>query len=168
MTGDKKSAWRSPWVIAWVGLVLIVLSVNLVMVYLAIGHNPGLVMEDYYERGKNHEETLFKRLARDPGWRMEILAPDTIPLGQATAIRFRMLDRQEQPVASDRVTLFAYRPSDARQDFSVAMQPESPGIYWAAVRFPLKGVWDLVAAVRQGDDEFNAPLRIRVGMNDPR
>ena len=35
------SAWRSPWVIAWIALVITVLGVNLTMVYLAFATNPG-------------------------------------------------------------------------------------------------------------------------------
>ena len=71
----KQSAWRSPWVVAWVAILVVFVVISGVRIFLAIDTNPGLVVEDYYERGQDYEENRLKRQARDPGWRMEIEAP---------------------------------------------------------------------------------------------
>ena len=155
-------AWKSPWVIGWVASIFVVLGANLVMVYLAVATNPGLVVEDYYERGQHYERSLFKRAARNPGWHMTIDLPDQPSAGQEVPLRFSVVDRAGVPVARDAVTLFAYRPSDASKDFSTPMEQELKGLYEARVSFPLKGVWDLLVSVRDGDAEYNLARRVVV------
>ena len=46
---SNNRAFRNPWVIAWIALVVIVLAVNIAMITLAVTTNPGLVDKDYYE-----------------------------------------------------------------------------------------------------------------------
>jgi nitrogen fixation protein FixH len=166
-TGKKTSAWRSPWVIGWIGLILLVLTANLIMVYLAIKSNPGLVVEDYYERGQDYERTMVSRLARDPGWLMNLDVPETITAGTIHRMHFVLVDKAGQPVDPDGVTLFAYRPSDAARDFSVDMAAEAEGRFKAEISFPLIGTWDLLVSVRSGEDEYNLGERISVAKPSP-
>ena len=155
-------AWRSPWVIGWAGLIVAVLAVNLTMVYLAIATNPGLVNDDYYERGQHYENTLVSRLAKDPGWTMRPDFPRDIELAEPTTIRVSLVDKAGQPVTPDSVTFFAYRASDKSMDFSAVMSEEGKGRYAAKVSFPLLGFWDGVIAVKQGEDEYSTGERIIV------
>lgn len=161
-TSPPTPAWKSPWVIGWVVGVLIVLSVNLVMVYLAITTSPGLVVKDYYDRGQDYEKTLLSRMARDPGWQMSLDLPARLEQGRATAVGLTLKDRDGVPVRAERVTLHAYRPADARQDFAVPLGDVGSGLYWGEVHFPLKGVWDILVSVRQGQDEYHQGQRIQV------
>mgnify|MGYP001769743253 CR=1 FL=1 len=161
--GSSRRGGRNFWVIGWVGLVLAVLLVNLVMVYLAMTNNPGLVVDDYYERGKNYEETLVSRRARDPGWKMEIFEPERIDVGAPAVFAFEVRTSDGRFLDPEWVTLFAYRPSDAKADFHLPMRKVGPGRFEAEVRFPLKGVWDLLLAVRSGDQEYSAATRISAG-----
>lgn len=158
----SNSPWHNPWVIAWIGLVVTVLVVNLTMAYLAVSTNPGLVNEDYYERGQHYEKTLASRLAKDPGWTMHLDIADDLTSNEATTIRVVMVDKAGQPVTPDQVTFFAYRPSDKTRDFSAPMVEEGKGRYAAQVSFPLFGSWDGLIAVRQGDEEFTSAARIEV------
>jgi nitrogen fixation protein FixH len=155
-------AWRSPWVIGWFALVLSVLAVNGVMIYFAVTTNPGLVVEDYYDRGQYYEHHLASKLAQDPGWTMRVELPQEIKVGEAQVLRFHVLDKAGQPVASDAATFFAYRPSDVSRDFSLPMEPEGPGRYAVRVSFPLMGVWDTVFAARLGQDEHSQGQRLLV------
>lgn len=155
-------AWKSPWVMAWIALVIAVLGVNGVMVYLAVATNPGLVVEDYYERGQNYERTMLSKDARKPGWILRADIPEQVKAGVVTPIRFFLVDKAGQPVTPESVELFAYRPSDASQDFSVPMTQEGPGRYLADVAFPLIGVWDTLVAARYGEGEYNVGQRINV------
>ena len=157
------SAFRNPWVIGWLGLVAAVLSINLVMVYLAFSTNPGLVNRDYYERGQGYEQTLLTRQARNPNWTMRADIPQVIRVGTAERVRFFLVDRAGQPVDAESVTLFVYRPSDAGQDFSIPMTREDRGRYAVDVSFPLVGVWDVLIAVTSGDDEYTVSERLNVG-----
>lgn len=156
-------AWKSPWVIGWIALVLAVLGVNLTMVYLAIATNPGLVTEDFYDRGQNYEQTMVTRLARDPGWNLHADVPGDLVAGRSSVIRFFITDQAGQPVEPDGVRFFAYRPSDASRDFQLPMVEEGKGRYMVEVSFPLLGVWDTLVAVSNGEDEYNLGKRVNVG-----
>jgi len=155
-------AWKSPWVIAWIALVVAVLGVNGVMVYLAVATNPGLVVEDFYERGRNYERTMLSKDARSPGWTLRADIPQEIVAGVPSPIRFFLVDKAGQPVTPESVELFVYRPSDAARDFSIVMAQEGPGRYVAEVSFPLIGAWDTLVAARHGEDEYHVGRRVDV------
>ena len=53
---DNPNAWRNPWVLGWLALVAVVLVVNAVMITIAFVTNPGLVTEDYYEKGQSEPD----------------------------------------------------------------------------------------------------------------
>jgi len=156
------SAWRSPWVIGWIAMVVIVLGVNLTMVYFAIMSNPGLVSENYYERGEHYERTLVSKLLHEPSWLMKEDIPKDIKAGEQRFVRFFVVDSAGRPVDAERVTFHAYRPSDAKQDFSAPMREEGKGRYVAEVQFPLYGVWDTLFSVTANGAEYNKGERIQV------
>jgi nitrogen fixation protein FixH len=153
-------AWKSPWVIAWVAGVLIVLGANLFMVFLAVQTNPGLVAEDYYDRGQDYEKTLFSKRANAPDWHMRIGLPELLEAGDEIPVQFTILDRAGMPVQPDSVTFYAYRPSDASRDFSLPMRMESKGLYTTKAQFRLKGAWDILISVASGGEEYNLGQRI--------
>lgn len=159
---ESKSALRSPWVRGWIGIVLTVVTANSIMIYLAMDGNPGLVVEDYYERGQDYEKNMLARQAKDPGWALEVVAPRAPQLGEPALIMLTLSDQAGLPVVADSVTFFAYRPSDAKQDFAQPMVQEGPGQFSVAVTFPLKGVWDTLVSVRQGEHEVNHAKRLIV------
>ncbi|WP_295451767.1 FixH family protein [uncultured Thiodictyon sp.] len=156
------SPWRNPWVLAWIGLVATVLVVNATFIYFAIATNPGLVADDYYDRGQHYEKTLASRLAKDPGWTQRIDIPDDLKASVPATILVTLVDKAGVPVTPDQVTFFAYRSSDKARDFAVPMTADSPGRYSARVTFPLFGAWDALIAVRHGEDEVTTGERIDV------
>jgi nitrogen fixation protein FixH len=156
------SAWRSPWVIGWIALIVVVLLANGTMIFFAFLTNPGLVTEDYYERGREVERTIVTRAQEGPGWLMRIDTPSDVRAGEVTKIRYFVVDKAGQPVTPDQVTYFAYRPSDAARDFSVPMTEEARGRYVAEVRFPLGGVWDGMVGVRSDGEEYVVGQRVSV------
>lgn len=163
---DKNSAWRSPWVIAWVAMVVIFFSMNMIMIFMAADNNPGLVVDNFYERGQDYEKNMLKRRARNPGWNMQLELPNLIEqVNQPVTCRLTVHDKSGQPVTPESVTFYAYRPSDAGQDFSIPMGQIKPGVYEAEIRFPLLGAWDTLVSVKQGEDEYSTPQRIGVGMD---
>lgn len=155
-------AWKSPWVIGWVAAVLVVLGVNLFMVYLAIATNPGLVVEDFYDRGQHYEQTLASRRARAPDWNLHADVPAGLAVGQPAIIRFFVTDPTGQPVSPEGVHFFVYRPADAGHDFDQPMVAEGQGRYRTEVRFPLPGAWDMLVAARHGEDEYHLGRRLHV------
>ena len=156
-------AWKSPWVIGWIALVVVVLAVNATMVYLAIETNPGLVTEDFYDRGQDYEQNMVSKMARDPGWHLHADIPKGLVADQSAPIRFFITDKAGQPVTPDAVHFYAYRPSDATLDFNLPMVEEGRGRYLVEVSFSRMGVWDALVAVQNGEDEYNLSARISVG-----
>lgn len=161
-TKTSASAWRSPWVIGWIAMIVVVLVVNSVMIFLAYATSPGLVRNDYYEGGREVERTIVSRLEEGPGWTMNIDTPADVRQDVSTRVRFVVVDKAGQPAAPDNVTYYAYRPSDAGLDFSLPMVKEAPGRYMAEVRFPLAGIWDTLVAARYGSGEASLGLRVSV------
>lgn len=144
-------------------LIVFVLA-NAIMIYLAGSRNPGLVVENYYERGEDYEENLLKKLANDPGWQMTIDPPQAVEVGAPSRFGFTILTKEGQPASPDSVVFYAYRPSGKIHDFSVPMQQEAAGRYQADVSFPLKGIWDIVVAAKVGEEEYHASYRLSAGV----
>ncbi|WP_428607675.1 FixH family protein [Sedimenticola sp.] len=162
---DKQSPWRNPWIQGWIGLLVVFLIANMVMVYLAVSHNPGLVVDDYYERGQEYEKNMLKRQARNPGWQMKVIAPESVDVAKPTRFGVRIIGKDGYPVAPDSVTFYAYRPANSKLDFSVPMQATDSGVYEADINFPLLGVWDILISAKDGEDEYNLPYRISAGVH---
>jgi len=161
---SNRRALRNPWVLGWLAMVLIVLGMNAAMVVLAVVTNPGLVVDDYYERGRDFERNILSRhSARSAlGWQMNLDVPERIALQQPGTFRIVVADAVSRPLTGARVQLFAYRPSDAKADFAVALPEQGIGRYQTEVEFPLKGIWDLIVHVEHADQTFDLPRRISV------
>ncbi len=158
----SSSPWRNPWFIGWIGLIVVVLGVNAIMIVLAFVTNPGLVIDDYYERGRAVERSLTTRRAEAPGWTMSLDTPADITKNRATVVRFYVVDSAGQPVRPDQVTYYAYRPSDPTADFSLPMVEEAPGRYAAEVSFSMSGLWDTLVAAQTDGQEVVYDQRIGV------
>ena len=159
---NPNSAWRSPWVVGMVSLLLAFVAVSGYRIYLAYATDPGLVNSDYYEKGQDYEKTMNARRIRAAQYELSVEVPNRIHVGEPATVRFVGVDVSGVPLKGDSATVFAYRPADKTRDFSVPMEQEGDGRYVAQVSFPLKGAWDLVVSLKQGDEEINAPRRLMV------
>jgi len=163
LSQHNKQAFRNPWVLGWIAMVLAVFAINAYMVTQAYLTSPGLVNDQYYDKGKNYNETLVKRRAVAAlGWKVKVDRPGKPLLGQPAHYQIRAVDAQGNPIQADEVRLYAYRPADETADFQVQLLPEAPGHYSAEVAYPLKGMWDIVIHVRQGDYDYEIAQRTRV------
>ncbi len=161
---SNKQAFRNPWVLGWLGLLTVVIGVNIAFITTAIVTNPGLVSNDYYQQGRDHEQHYLQRVAdrKALGWNAKLDLPKHVPFGADQDIQLTVSDRSGDPLRGAEVVLNAYRPSDAKADFSVPLQEVAPGQYKTATRFPLKGVWDLIVVVKRDDKGIDLPHRISV------
>ncbi len=159
---STSSPWRSPIIMIWSGLLLLFFIANGIFIYLALNSNPGLVIDNYYERGQDYENNMLKRRAIDPGWNMRIELLGVPVLDQPAEIRFHLSDQSGNLLLPDRVVLYAYRPADAKGDFEMRMSELHTGVYQADVSFPLLGVWDLLIVVSKDSAEHSEALRVNV------
>ncbi len=167
MTVPKKdTALRSPWGRAIIGMLLVFVSANIYMLYTAGDSSNRMINKDAYKRGEDYEENLLKRLARDPGWKMKVSAPDFVDVAVVTPFTFTITDKDGAPVDPDTVVFYVYRPSGAEHDFSLPMERVAAGEYRADVSFPLKGVWDILVAATKGEDEYTQPYHVSAGVDN--
>ena len=160
---EKDSALKSPWIRGLIAMMAVIVTVNIIMITVAFKSSPGLVVDDYYEKGKNYNKSLEKMAAQKAlDWEVHLSAPEKIELGEKTRYGLTVVDRSRSPLLADKVEIYAFRPSDVAADFSVQMIPQGAGQYAVDLMFPLPGVWDLVVSIVKGDDQFEVTERIFV------
>jgi nitrogen fixation protein FixH len=160
----NKSAWKNPWALGGIALIGTVLVVNITMITLAITTSPGLVSKDYYERGRYNEQHYVQRVSERKalGWTAQLEVPASIQLGAAQTYRIAITDAVGEPLRGAQVVLNAFRPADAKADFSLPLEEVNAGIYQAPVEFQLKGTWDLLIDIERDEKSFELPRRISV------
>ena len=161
---DNPSGWRNPWMLGLLGLIGVVLLVNITFITLAFVTSPGLVTEEYYEKGQDHERNVRKRIAARSqlGWSFDTDFPQNPLINRKETYRVNGVDKVGQPLSNADVTLKAYRPSDADADFDIKMNETIPGVYEAAVAYPLKGIWEITIDIRRGEDVYDFTRRASI------
>jgi nitrogen fixation protein FixH len=160
---SNKEALKNPWVLGMLLFLVTFLTANAIFIYLAFQSAPQLVVEDFYERGEQYVETqklIEKQKAL--GWTGVIMAPKTTRVNQHQLYEVLIQGQHSTALILDSVILHAYRPSDARADFSVEMQTSKPGMYGADVSFKLPGIWDVIIVAKQGEHEFMVTKRFTI------
>jgi nitrogen fixation protein FixH len=160
----KPQHWyKSPWLLGWLFLVLMAMAGTINMVIQANQGFPGLVVDDFYERSQDYEENIVSKIENNERWKTAFTLQE-IKLDTPSQIKFTITDKQGQAAKVDKITLFAYRPADAKQDFSVPMAliKDSKDRYQADITFNRKGKWDLLASVIIAGIEVNYAQKIFV------
>lgn len=162
-TRDWSVAWKNPFVIGWVLILVVVLTVNFFMVSMAIVTNPGLTIPDYYERGKNMSAVLAKRKHMEElGWQFQIDLP-ILTASQAETVTVTVLDKENRAFNVDTAILYYYRPSDKNYDGQVELSSTgTTGVYTGQIELPLKGKYELVMEITKGEETFNLGRAIMV------
>ncbi len=165
-TVDKRNwsiPWKNPIVIIWFSILVVVLSVNFFMVSMAIVTNPGLVIDDFYEKGKNMDQTLAAQKRMDEmGWQLDVDLPD-LKEGKSAPVTLMVLDKEGEPLNVDTAVLYYYRPSDRKLDGQQVLVPtETLGQFKADFVLNTKGKWDLIMEVTQGELVYNIGRSIMV------
>lgn len=160
---SNKQWWRNPWVLGWLAMVALVFAINAYMVGQAVISSPGLVNDEYYDKGKNYRQTLDRReQVAALGWNVSLDKPARPAFGAVNTYRVIAVDAAGVPLAAESVSLFAYRPADEKADFTLPFVEEGPGRFRADVEFPLKGMWDLVIQVKAAGHDYEMAERTKV------
>lgn len=160
---DWSNVWKNPFVIAWLAILTIVLAVNFFMVSMAIVTNPGLVIDDFYEKGKNMDAILAERKRMEElGWKLEIDMPVLVE-GKSDTVQVKILDADGKAMNVESAVLYYYRPSDRKLDGEQALKATGEtGVYSAEFSLSPKGKWDLIMEVVQGENRYNLGRSIMV------
>lgn len=131
----------------------VVVSVNAFFIYNGITTFPGLVVEDYYERGRDFNDTLAKAETQSHlGWRSQVsLVPQTTGETLMTLIMDHP-DTQE-PLSGLKVEAHLKRPIHDKEDRIISLTMVAPGVYAHTFDETLSGRWliDLKAMNDQAD-----------------
>ena len=118
-------------------------------------------LEDYYEKGSNYFNKSPDQ-QQGPQWRLNLMTPAKPILNQSQTYRLYVVMENGKPATEGQVTLYAYRPSDAKADFSGSMVQSDIGSFTAKLSCPVPGTWDLIAQVQSGEKKFDVVQRIFV------
>ncbi len=160
---ENNQALKNPWVLGFLAFLCTFVTMNIIFIYLAFKSPPNLVVDNYYERGKAYaEKDMQLEQENKLGWSGVIMVPANNRVNQRQAYEVLIQGKNSKTVNLDSVSLFAYRPSDQRQDFSVEMNPIGLGRYGADIEFGLPGNWDIIVEAKRGEDEFLITRRIYI------
>jgi nitrogen fixation protein FixH len=159
-----KNDLKNPWLRSILGIVAATVTVNLLFVFYAYWSPPQLVAKDYYQKGQDyfHQNIQREKQAAD-AWRLQLLLAPELTANRPQTLRLYVMDHQGTPLQNGEVTLYAYRPNSAKDDFKRELKQVDNGTYAAEVGFPLPGKWDLIAQVRADGRKFDVAQRINVG-----
>lgn len=146
--------WKNPFILFWLAILIIVLMVNFFMVSMAIVTNPGMVNSSPYKHGANFESILAERKAEALlGWQLSIEWPQ-LKEQVKVPIVLTAVDKSGQAIVADSVELYAYRPSDLKEDFVAKLTPaDALGRYQTELSMPKKGKWVWIAEVKRGSEK---------------
>lgn len=161
---DNPKAFKNPWFIGWMALLVTVVAVNIGFISLAFITNPGLVDKDYYENSQDYEENLVKyREARNAlGWTYQTDLPVNPVINKREMHRLTVIDKVGQPLTAATIRVNAYRPSDASADFQTTLGEVGAGIYEEYITFPLKGIWEITYSIKRGEETYDFTRRASI------
>ncbi|MFC1747306.1 FixH family protein [Pseudomonadota bacterium] len=160
----QESALKNPWVWLLIGIMGTALIVNGVLITLAFLYPPGLVVDDYYDRGKNylyHQAKVKDDIAR-LGWELQLDAPKSPKVDGSDSYIVRAVDRDGKGIEGAAVEFAAFRPVENGQDFVLPMRDIGAGFYSVSTGFSRPGNWDLIVTVQQGEDKLDVAQRVFV------
>lgn len=159
-TKKNMPAWRNPWVMAALIMLVTVVSVNVTFIFLSTSTNPGLVTEEYMKYGlQQNEFEIQSREQITRGWQVNLNVPKSATRSVPYEVVVVAHTKDGSALTGAQVELACYRPSDAQQDisFDLIERTEKPGEYAGMVTLPLSGVWDInMLLVKDGQRHLKA------------
>lgn len=142
-------------VFAWLmAAFLIVATVNIAMIIFAVGSFSGETEGKSYAAGLNYNRTLAD-VARQQalGWRVSggvSSAADGL-----THVAITFVDAEGHPLTDLETEATFIRPTNAGQDFSIALASQGGGLYTGAANPQLPGRWHVrIVAKARGEPPF--------------
>ena len=134
----------------------VIISVNFTMAWLA-GHSwTGLVVKNSYVASQGFNEKLRQARAQNSrGWRTRLSYEKGI-------VRFRLADRNSQPVDVTSLALSVGRPATETEDRIILLRQIGQGTYTAEHRLR-PGLWDVVIAGEQNGQPYRYEKRLTIG-----
>jgi nitrogen fixation protein FixH len=143
-----------PWI--FVAGFAVVIAVNAIMVWLAVGSFSGLYTPQPRERSLHYNDIIARQTDRDAlGWQLQATWQP-----QDSRLEIAIADAQGQPIGDARLHAELVRPVEKRPPVVVDMAAVDGGRYAATVDLPVRGNWDLDVVVEQGGHRFAQTRRM--------
>lgn len=114
---------------------------------------PGVTSHDYQKKEALYNEYLRRvELQKERGWQVDYGWLKDPVKGREAPFQVRARDRHGSPISGAEVSARFMRPSNQREDFSLALPEVEPGFYRANATPPLAGLWQVVIVVQRGED----------------
>lgn len=131
----RKSDRLIPWMV--VAFFAVFISVDAIMVTLAVRSQTGLVTEQAYEKGLQYNQTLAAAETQQQwGWSSQIKIVDGSVI---VTLRNSAGEYLRQALVKAEII----RPIQSGHDFTVMLNELPDGRYAAPVKFPLPGEWKI-------------------------
>jgi len=156
LTGRKVLFWFG-------GFFTLIISVNVVMVYLAITTFSGLETDDAYRKGRDYNETLATAARQNAlGWSSRI-SLSKIEDGNAV-LSVIFADLQGQPIVGLEIEANIRRPTTDRFDITISPSEAGNGEYRQAFKIPAPGNWLVTIEARnEKGDTYQVTDRVFIG-----
>ena len=143
-----------PWL--FVAGFAVVIAVNAIMIWLAVGSFSGLYTPAPRERGLHYNEIAAEQRTRDAlGWRVDAQwRPD------AGRLEVAVFDAAGQPLAGAHVSLTLVRPVEKRPPLAVVVNAIDVGRFAGQVDLPARGNWDVDIVVEHGGEHYALTRRM--------
>lgn len=137
----KRSAARSPWPYAIVGVFLIQ-GIVLAATMLLASRSPANAEPDYYEKAMAWDEhNAAINLPIREKWWWEVSAAASDGRGQRT-VRFDLADGDDAPISSSSVTTIYFHRAAPLNRFEATLTESEPGVFEALLPMPAPGLWE--------------------------
>ncbi|MCO6417898.1 FixH family protein [Siccirubricoccus sp. KC 17139] len=154
MTATVHAAPRGRWIPwAFVGGMALVLAVNLVLVWAALGTYAGTTTGGAYDRGRHYGQVLEEAARQQAlGWQARLAV-------EGGSLLLRARDRAGVPLpASVTVAARLQRPL-AREGVALEFAPVGPGL-WRAPLAAEPGQWEAILTLAAGADRVEHRQRL--------
>jgi nitrogen fixation protein FixH len=163
MTTSKQRApgWWYPWL--FIGGMGVVVAVNAVLVYFALGSWTGLETDNYYRRGIQYNDAIAAaEVQRARGWQGRLDVAETPAEGRLFDATLTLKDKAGKPLDGVAVRLEAERPTDSAYDAKAPLRPLGQGRYAGRIALALPGQWALRVVAQRDSEQFQSVERVLV------
>lgn len=177
----NKQAWRNPWVLGLLAVVLAGVLINARMLWNVMHHKTRLLDENYSVKGHNQYDAKWVQQQAERttlGWQAKLHSPNRLPndsmvsesaarfilIANPAQLKFELNDREGKPVQGGEVVINAQWPGDPNFDVSTTLHETASGQYEGSMNFPRPGNWDVLIKVTQNERLFEMEQKVFVAV----
>lgn len=134
MTNAQNNYSKGNWVFwSFFAFFITIASLDAIFCYVAIRTNPGVIIENSYEKGLAYNQSLEKAKSQ-PQWQQKATYKKGV-------LRWHLSTKNNNSITAAVVKAHIIRPISNGYDFDVVLEHKGNGVYEAILNLPLQGRW---------------------------